>query len=51
MTRIASGLLVLALTASAAAAGGFGIDLPRFSFPRQEVPVTQGTMGADHPGR
>jgi len=51
MYRIASGLLVLALTASAAAAGGFGIDLPRFSFPGQEAPVTQSTAGAGHSGR
>ena len=50
MNRIASGLFVLALTVRAAAAGGFGIDLPRFSFPSQEAPVTQ-TTGAGQSGR
>lgn len=51
MNRIASGLLMLALTVRAAAAGGFGVDLPRFSFPSQEAPVTQSALGAGHSGR
>lgn len=51
MNCIASGLLMLALTVRAAAAGGFGVDLPRFSFPSQEAPVTQSAPGPGHSER